>query len=124
VAQIFISYSSRHRELTRALAAAIEAQYGAGSVWWDRELESRASYSEQIKAALEGARVVVVIWTAGAMISEYVYAEAVTAQSQGKLVNVRPVDMSPPGPCTGRPAVARDPLLHQATTLADRLVRS
>jgi TIR domain len=94
VAQIFISYSSKHREVTRALAAAIEAQYGAGSVWWDRELESRASYSEQIKAALERARVVVVIWTAGAMISDYVYAEAVTAQAQGKLVNVRPVDMS------------------------------
>ncbi len=59
VAQIFISYSSKHRELTRALAAAIEAQYGADSVWSDRELESRASYSEQIKAALECARVVV-----------------------------------------------------------------
>jgi hypothetical protein len=63
-------------------------------VWWDHGLESRASYSEQIKAALEGARVVVVIWTAGAMVSGYVYAEAVTAQAQGKLVNVRPADMS------------------------------
>ena len=90
---IFISYSSKHRELTRALAAAIEAQYGAGSVWWDTELESRASYSTQIKAALEGARVVVVVWTAGAMVSDYVYAEAVRALEAGKLVNVRPVDM-------------------------------
>jgi predicted acylesterase/phospholipase RssA len=94
VAQIFISYSSKHRELTRALSVAIEAQYGAGSVWWDRELESRASYSEQIKAALERARVVVVIWTAGAIISDYVYAEANTAQAQGKLVNLRPADIS------------------------------
>ena len=91
---IFISYSSKHRDLTRELAGAIEAQYGAGSVWWDHELESRASYSEQIKAALEKARVVVVVWTAGAMISDYVYAEAVGAQAQGKLVNVRPADMS------------------------------
>ena len=90
---IFISYSSKHRELTRALAAAIEAQYGAGSVWWDTELESRASYATQIKAALEGARVVVVVWTAGAMVSDYVYAEAVRALEAGKLVNVRPVDM-------------------------------
>lgn len=92
--QIFISYSSKHRELTRDLAAAIEAQYGEGSVWWDHALESRASYSDQIKAALEQARVVVVIWTAEAMISDYVYAEAVTAQAQGKLVNVRPADTS------------------------------
>jgi hypothetical protein len=94
VAQIFISYSSKHRELTRVLADAIEAQYGPGSVWWDRELESRASYANQIRAALEQARVVVVVWTAGAMISDYVYAEAVTAQRRGKLVNVRPADMS------------------------------
>jgi len=69
---IFISYSSRHRDLTRELAEVIEAQYGAGSVWWDHALESRASYSEQIKAVLEKARVVVVIWTAGAMVSDYV----------------------------------------------------
>src|SRR5215831_13932907 len=94
VKPIFISYSSKHRDLTRHLAAAIEAQYGPGSVWWDHELESRASYANQIRAALEQARVVVVIWTAGAMISDYVYAEAVTAQRQGKLVNVRPADMS------------------------------
>ena len=61
---IFISYSSKHRALTRELAEVIEGQYGMGSVWWDHALESRASYSEQIKAALEEARVVVVIWTA------------------------------------------------------------
>ena len=91
---IFISYSSKHRALTRELADVIEWQYGADSVWWDHALESRASYSEQIKAALEEARVVVVIWTAGAMTSDYVYAEAVGAHSQGKLVNVRPADMS------------------------------
>ncbi len=48
VHEIFISYSSKHRELTRELAAAIEAQYGAGSVWWDHALESRASYATQI----------------------------------------------------------------------------
>lgn len=89
---ILISYSSKHRDLTRELPRVIEGQYGIGSVWWDHDLESRASYSEQIKAALEGARVVVVIWTAGAMVSDYVYAEAVTAQAQGKLVNVRPAD--------------------------------
>ena len=91
---IFISYSSKHRDLTRKLAEVIEAQYGQGSVWWDRELESRASYSAQIRVALEAARVVMVIWTAGAMVSDYVYAEAVTAQTQSKLVNVRPADMS------------------------------
>ena len=92
--EIFISYSSKHRDLTRELAAVLEAQYGAGSVWWDKELEARAAYATQIRAALEQARVVVVIWTAGAMVSDYVYAEAVRALESGKLVNVRPADMS------------------------------
>jgi tetratricopeptide (TPR) repeat protein len=92
--EIFISYSSKHRDLTRELAAAIEAQYGAGSVWWDRELESRASYREQIKAALDAARVAVVLWTEGAGVSEWVYAEASRAHEQKKLVNVRAPDMS------------------------------
>jgi hypothetical protein len=91
--QIFISYSSKHRDLTRELASALEAQYGNGSVWWDRDLESRANYQSQIRRALDDARVVVVIWTAGAMVSDYVYAEAVRAFEQGKLVNVRPGDM-------------------------------
>ena len=91
---IFISYSSKHRELTRQLAAVLEAQYGTGSVWWDHELEARAAYNTQIRAALDGARVVVVVWTAGAMVSDYVYAEAVRALGDGKLVNVRPADMS------------------------------
>ena len=91
---IFISYSSKHRDLTRKLAEELEAQDGQGSVWWDHELESRASYSAQIRVALEAARVVMVIWTAGAMVSDYIYAEAVTAQTQSKLVNVRPADMS------------------------------
>lgn len=90
---IFISYSSRHRDLTRALAAVLEAQYGEGSVWWDKDLESRAAYAPQIRAALDQARVVVVIWTAGAMVSDYVYAEAQRALEQGKLVNVRPADV-------------------------------
>ena len=47
---IFISYSSPHRALTRTLAAAIEAQYGAGSVWWYYALQSWCDY--QVHAPL------------------------------------------------------------------------
>jgi len=90
--EIFISYSSKHRDLTRDLAAAIEVQHGAGSVWWDHALEARGPYATQIRAALDAARVVVVIWSAGAQVSEYVYAEAVVAHAAHKLVNVRPTN--------------------------------
>ncbi len=87
--EIFICYSSKHRECARELADAIEAQYGEGSVWWEHELEARASHREQIGAALEAARVVVVLWTEGAPVS----AEAQRAFAANKLVNVRPEDI-------------------------------
>jgi hypothetical protein len=78
VADIFISYSSLHRDLTRALAAAIEAQYGPGSVWWDQAgLRSGDKFSPEITRALDAAKAVVVVWTQGAVGSDWVYAEAV-----------------------------------------------
>lgn len=86
---IFISYSSTDRELTRALAAAIETQYGAGSVWWDHALESWGDYEIQIRNALEAARVVVVLWSRAASASDWVKSEAGRANAGSKLVNVR-----------------------------------
>jgi tetratricopeptide (TPR) repeat protein len=91
MADIFISYSSKHRDLTRALAEALEAQ--GYSVWWDKDLEAYASFRDQIDAALSQARVVVVIWSEGAVASDYVVAEAREALTrggvggQGRLVN-------------------------------------
>jgi tetratricopeptide (TPR) repeat protein len=93
VALVFISYSAKHRDLTATLAAAIEGQYGPGSVWWDQALESRAGFEPQIKIALERARVVVVIWSIGATASDFIYSEASEAARRGKLLNVRPPDV-------------------------------
>lgn len=89
---IFISYSSKYRDLTRQLAAALEGQYGAGSVWWDHELESWGDYEVQIRNAINEARVVVVIWSKAAGESDWVKSEAGRANRARKLVNVRPPD--------------------------------
>jgi tetratricopeptide (TPR) repeat protein len=94
VKPIFISYSSQHRDLTRVLAATIEAQYGAGSVWWDHALESWGAFEIQIRNALHEAKVVVVIWTKAAGESDWVKSEAGRASSAGKLVNVRTPNMA------------------------------
>jgi hypothetical protein len=96
VADIFISYSSQHRDLTRDLAVAIEAQYGAGSVWWDQTgLRSGDRFSPEITFALDNAKAVVVVWTQGAVASDWVYAEAVRAASQHKVVTIRAADLDP-----------------------------
>jgi len=90
MAHVFISYSSRHRDLTERLAALLgEVGY---SVWWDYDLESWASYQRQIDAALQAASVVVVIWSKGAAASTYVLAEANKALNAGNLVNARAPD--------------------------------
>ena len=70
--EIFISYSSKERELTRRLAWAIEKQFGAGSVWWDRALESWGSFESQIRAKAGAARAIVVIWNEDAAASGWV----------------------------------------------------
>ncbi len=86
---IFISYSTKHRGLTQALAVAIEAVYGAGSVWWDHALESWGGDVEiQIRNSLHEARAILVIWTREAGESDWVKSEAGRANRDGKLVNV------------------------------------
>ena len=86
--EIFISYSSKHRELTRRLAWAIEKQYGAGSVWWDKALETWGGFESQIRAKADAARAIVVIWNEDAAASGWVISEALTAHYRGRLVNV------------------------------------
>ena len=85
---LFISYSSKHRNLTRDLVRQIELQYGVGSVWWDHALESWGDYESQIRNALNEARAVIVIWTKEAGQSDWVKSEAGRANHDGKLVNV------------------------------------
>eukprot|EP01037_Dinobryon_pediforme_P017417 gene17417-17608_t len=69
LSDIFISYSSRHRDLTQRLADALEAQ--GYSVWWDRYLEAYMRFRDEIDAALSKARVVVVVWSDSAAASDY-----------------------------------------------------
>ena len=90
MADVFISYSTKHRDLTERLAAIIEAE--RYSVWWDVALESWGSYRDQIDAALAAAKVVVVIWSEGAAASPFVQAECGKALKAGKLVNIRALD--------------------------------
>ncbi|MCA3586357.1 MAG: toll/interleukin-1 receptor domain-containing protein, partial [Methylocystis sp.] len=90
MAHVFISYSSRHRELTRQLAERLVAE--GYPVWWDHALESWGAYEPQIRAALDAASAVVVIWSAGAAASRFVKAEVEKALRLGKLVNLRAPD--------------------------------
>ena len=94
MADIFISYSSQYRDLTCELATAIEGHFGAGSVWWDQAgLRAGDRFSPEITRALDAAKAVVVVWTQGAVTSDWVYAEAVRAANQRKIVTVHADDL-------------------------------
>jgi hypothetical protein len=87
---VFLSYSSRHRDITRDLAARLEAE--GYPVWWDHALEAYGPYEPQIRAAIEAAAAFVVIWSEGAAASRFVRAEVEKALRLGRLVNLRAPD--------------------------------
>ena len=86
MADVFISYSSKDREIARGIAAAVAAR--GHSVWWDRDIVAGESFDQVIEKELESARAVIVIWTPGSVASEWVRNEAASAAERGVLVPV------------------------------------
>jgi adenylate cyclase len=86
VSDIFISYARSTADQAQAVA---EALRGLGyEVWRDDELPAHRSYAEVIEERLQAAKVVVVIWSAEAVKSEWVQAEADQARETRKLVQL------------------------------------
>jgi hypothetical protein len=92
MAHVFISYSSKHRDLTEELAADLD-RHGL-DVWWDRELVSRSPFDAQIQEQLRTAGCIVVIWTEGAVASEWVQIEARLGVEKDSLVAVKADDLA------------------------------
>ena len=117
MAHVFISYSSRHRDLTEELAAFL-GRCGL-DVWWDRELVSRSPFDAQIQEQLRTAGCIVVIWTEGAVASEWVQIEARHAVAHDRLVAVRADELDP-----GRiPEEFRKHDAHKLTAEPDLLLK-
>jgi len=84
LADVFISYSQKRRDLTKNLAAALQ---GFGyEVWWDESLEGGQRFDDEIRQELDKARAVIVIWTQESATSRYVLMEAGIAYGWSKLI--------------------------------------
>ena len=94
MADIFLSYSSSDRLRVAPIIDALQAQ--GWSVWWDRELRPGPSFDREIEKALDDARCVVVVWSATAIDSEWVRAEANEGVMRDILVPVRIDDVRQP----------------------------
>src|SRR5215472_9104477 len=92
MADVFISYSKKHRSLTERVAAMLDGKESVGPdgkskrirVWWDQSLTSGDVFHREITDQIDKAHAVVVIWTEGAVASDWVYAEAQRGAAQKK----------------------------------------
>jgi adenylate cyclase len=96
VGDIFVSYGRSSEGQAQQIAEALRA---AGySVWRDDELPAHRSYGDVIEERLRSAKAVVVVWSAEAVRSQWVRAEADVAREAGTLVQITIDGTLPPLP--------------------------
>jgi adenylate cyclase len=86
MSDVFISYARSTAKEAQAVAEALRA-LGYG-VWRDDELPAHRAYTDVIEEQLRSAKAVVVIWSAEAVKSQWVFSEANRAREDGKLVQL------------------------------------
>ena len=96
MSDVFISYASSSETQARQVGDALRAL--GHEVWRDDELPAHRPYSEVIEERLQAAGAVVVIWSAEAVKSQWVRAEADAAREKGTLVQVTVDGTVPPMP--------------------------
>ena len=83
---VFISYARSTAHEAQRAAEALRAQ--GYQVWRDDELPAHRAYSDVIEERLRAAKAVVVLWSADAVKSQWVRAEADLAREAGTLVQL------------------------------------
>ncbi len=86
MSEIFVSYARSTDAQAKAIAEALRAL--GYSVWRDDDLPAHRDYAEVIEERLRAAKAVVVVWSAGAVKSQWVRAEADLAREAGTLVQL------------------------------------
>ena len=96
LSDIFISYARETASQAGRIAQALRA-LGYG-VWLDDQLPAHRAYAEVIEERLKAAKAVVVVWSAEALKSDWVRAEADVGREAGTLVQLTLDGALPPLP--------------------------
>jgi adenylate cyclase len=96
MAELFISYARSSEAQAAAIAQALVAR--GLTVWRDDALPPHRTYAEVIEEHLRAAAAVLVLWTADAVKSQWVRAEAEVARELGTLVQISLDGVVPPLP--------------------------
>lgn len=99
---IFVSYARENSIIVRPLVERLRA--GGANVVWDQDFLAGRDTDELITEAIEAAACVLVVWSAAAVASRYVRAEATLGLERAKLVPTH-IDSFDP---RGVPMVFRD----------------
>ncbi len=96
MSEVFISYARTAAAAAARIAEALRAE-GFG-VWLDDDLPAHRAYDEVIEERLRAANAVLVLWSADAVKSQWVRAEADLARQAGTLVQATLDGTTPPLP--------------------------
>ena len=96
MADIVVSYARSTEKVSRQVDEALQAL--GYSVWRDDRLPAHRAYGEVIEEQVKAAGAVLVIWSAGALKSHWVRAEANAARKAGTLVQLSVDGTAPPMP--------------------------
>ena len=96
MSHVFISYARGDEPLAIEVADCLRSD--GFEVWRDDELPAHRAYADVIEERINGARAVVVLWSAEAAKSHWVRAEADTARGANKLVQASLDGTLPPMP--------------------------
>ncbi len=96
MSEIFISYARSTSGQTREVAEQLRTL--GYRVWLDEDLPAHRAYADVIEERLRGAKAVLVVWSAEAVKSQWVRAEADFARKSGTLVQFTVDGVLPPMP--------------------------
>ncbi|MBW0006686.1 MAG: TIR domain-containing protein, partial [Sphingomonas sp.] len=94
MASVFLSYGRDDGAQAKPIAAALER--AGHSVWWDRHIGGGSQFSKEIEQALNGADVVLVLWSPASVDSAWVRDEAGAGRDRGQLVPLSLKGTQPP----------------------------
>lgn len=91
---LFLSYAHADETRARRLKAALE-QAGY-NIWWDALIEGGTAYAKTIDNALKAADVILVLWSAASVESDWVRDEAAVGRDRQRLVPLSLDRVKPP----------------------------
>ena len=94
--EVFVSYARLDEPLAERVAVALRAL--GHEVWRDDEIPAHRAYAEVIQERLNAAGAVIVLWSAEAIQSQWVRAEADAAREKGILIQASVDGAVPPMP--------------------------